>query len=158
MPVVSSDIVLYARRHSNTRLFLYGASRAMPLLAWALRGDSCKTDVVALLVKPAELKGCTCFSLLGKYYSSLIRHDETSIVDGLLLCLQDKSQRQNPDDFESEAYAAIPVEVTVVGEGRMVDTDVYLWGGERDAVSVDIGIWARSSGGIWMIRLSSSQT
>ena len=31
-----------------------------------------------------------------------------------------------------------PVQVIVVGEeGHMVDADVYLWNGERDAVSVD---------------------
>jgi len=31
-----------------------------------------------------------------------------------------------------------PVQVTVVGEeGQMVDVDIYLWNGERDAVSVD---------------------
>ena len=110
----------------------------MPLLAWALTGDSRKIDVVAPLVKPAELKGYARFSLLGKDYPALIKHDETSIVDGLLFCPQDKSQRQKLDDFEGEAYAATPVQVTVVGEeGQMVDADVYLWNGERDAVLVD---------------------
>lgn len=111
----------------------------MPLLAWALTGDSRKTDVVAPLVKPAELKGYARFSLLGKDYPALIEHDdETSIVDGLLLCPQNKSQRKKLDDFEGEAYTMTPVQVTVVGEeGHMVDADVYVWNGERDAVSVD---------------------
>jgi len=110
----------------------------MPLLAWALTGDSRKTSVVAPLVKPAELKGYARFSLLGKDYPALIKHNETSIVDGLLLCPQDKSQRKKLDDFEGEAYRVIPVQVTVVGEeGQMVDADIYLWNGERDAVSVD---------------------
>ena len=63
----------------------------MPLLAWALTGDSRKTDVVAPLVKPAELKGYARLSLLGKDYPALIKHKETSIVDGLLLRLQEKS-------------------------------------------------------------------
>jgi hypothetical protein len=49
-----------------TRLFLYGTLRAMPLLAWALTGDSQKTDVMAHLVKPAELRGYKRFSLPGK--------------------------------------------------------------------------------------------
>lgn len=31
----------------------------------------------------------------------------------------------------------IPVQVTVVGEGQMVDADLYLWNGERNAVSMD---------------------
>jgi len=53
------------------------------------------------------------------------------------LCL-DKSQRKKLDDFEGEAYMVTPVQVTVVGEeGRMVDADIYLWNGKRNAVSVD---------------------
>ena len=71
----------------------------MPLLAWVLTGDSRKTDVVVPLVKPAELKDYARFSLLGKDYPALIEHDETSIVDGLLLCPQDMSQRKKLDDF-----------------------------------------------------------
>jgi gamma-glutamylcyclotransferase (GGCT)/AIG2-like uncharacterized protein YtfP len=111
-------------------LFLYGTLRAMPLLAWAITGDSRKTDVVAHLVKPAELKGYARFSLLGKDYPALIKHDETSIVDGLLFCPQEL------DDFEGEAYVVTPAQVTIVGEeGKMVDADVYLWKGEREAVS-----------------------
>lgn len=111
----------------------------MPLLAWALTGDSRKIDVVAPLVKAAELKGYARFSLLGKDYPALIKHDETSIVDGLLLCPQNKSQRKKLDDFEGEAYTVTPVQVTVVGEEDqpMMDADIYLWNGERDAVSVD---------------------
>lgn len=110
----------------------------MPLLAWALTGDSRKTNVVAPLVKPALLKGYARFSLLGKDYPALIKHNETSIVDGLLLCPQNKSQRRKLDDFEGEAYTVTPVQVTVVGEeGQMVEADIYLWNGERDAVSAD---------------------
>lgn len=109
----------------------------MPLLAWALTGDSRKTDVVAPLVKPAELKGYARFSLLGKDYPALIKHGETSSVDGLLLCPQDESQRKKLDDFEGEAYMVTPVQVTVVGEDQVVDADIYLWNGERDAVSGD---------------------
>ncbi len=110
----------------------------MPLLAWALTGDSRKTDVVAPLVKPAQLKGYARFSLLGKDYPALIKHDKTSIVDGLLLCPQDKSQRKKLDDFEGETYVVTPVQVTVVGEeDQVVDADIYLWNGARDAVSAD---------------------
>ncbi|PBK98908.1 AIG2-like protein [Armillaria gallica] len=119
-------------------LFLYGTLRAMPLLAWALTGDSRKTDVVAPLIKPALLEGYARFSLFGKDYPALIKHNETSIVDGLLLCPQNKSQRRKLDDFEGEAYTVTPVQVTVVGEeGQMVEADIYLWNGERDAVSAD---------------------
>ncbi|KAK0440968.1 uncharacterized protein EV420DRAFT_1621032 [Desarmillaria tabescens] len=106
-------------------LFLYGTLRAIPLLAWALTGDSRKTDVVTPLVKPAELKGYARFSLFGKDYPALIKHNETS----------DKSQRRKLDDFEGEAYIVTPVQVSV--EGQMVDADIYLWNGEPDAVSTD---------------------
>jgi len=110
----------------------------MPLLAWALMGDSWKTNVVAPLIKPAELKGYACLSLLGKDYPALMKHDKTSIIDSLLLCPQDKSQQKKLDDFEGEAYIVTPVQVTVVSsEGQMVDVDIYLWNGERDAVSAD---------------------
>jgi hypothetical protein len=48
------------------------------------------------------------------------------------------SQRKKLDNFEGEACTMAPVQVTVVGEeGQMVDVDIYLWNGERDAVSVD---------------------
>ncbi|KAJ6614571.1 hypothetical protein B0H10DRAFT_2221139 [Mycena sp. CBHHK59/15] len=78
------------------------------------------------------------FSLLGKDYPALIKHDETSIVDGLLLCPCDKSQRKKVDDFEGEAFIVTPVQVAIVGEeGEMVDADIYLWNGETDAVATD---------------------
>src|ERR1700722_18185870 len=110
----------------------------MPLLAWALTGDSLKIDVIMPLVKPAELKGYARFCLLGRDYPALIKYDDTSIVDGLLLFPQNKSQRKRLDDFEGETYAVTPVQVNLVGEeGQVVDADIYLWNGARDAVSMD---------------------
>lgn len=115
----------------------------MPLLAWALTGDSQKTDVIAPLVKPAKLKGHARFSLPSKDYPALIKHDETSTVDGLLLYPQNRSQLEKLDNFEDETCIVTPVQVTIVGEeDQMVDADVYLWNGERgrhicDAVSLD---------------------
>lgn len=58
----------------------------MPLLAWALTGDSQKIDTVTPLVKPAQLKGYARLSLLGKDYPVVIKHEDSSVVDGLLLC------------------------------------------------------------------------
>lgn len=77
----------------------------MPLLAWALTGDSHKIDTVTPLVKPAQLKGYARLSLLGKDYPAVIKHEDSSVVDGLLLCAQNKSQRRKLDDFEGETYA-----------------------------------------------------
>ena len=95
----------------------------MLLLAWALMGDSYKTAVVAPLITPAELHGCQCarFSLLSKDYPALIKHEDMLIVDGLLLCPQDKLQQQKLDDFNSEVYTVIPAQVTVVGKQGQVD-------------------------------------
>ena len=122
----------------------------MPLLAWALTGDSRKTDVVTPLVKPAELKGYSRFSLLNKDYPALIKHDETSTVDGFLLCLQDNSQRRKLDDFEGETYLVTPVQVTVIGEeGQMVDADIYVWNDEREAVS-DLDTFIRECMDDWI--------
>jgi len=87
-----------------------------------------------------------------------VKHDDTSVVDGLLLQPQGTSQRKKLDDFEGEAYVVTPVQVTVVGgEGQMVDADIYLWNGERDAVSADrwdLDAFIRE---VWMIGLNSLQ-
>ena len=111
----------------------------MLLLAWALMGDSHKTAVVAPLITPAELHSCQCarFSLLGKDYPALIKHEDTSIVNSLLLCPQDKSQQQKLDDFDGEVYTVILAQVTVVREQGQVDAGIYLWNGDHDAVSMD---------------------
>ena len=122
----------------------------MPLLAWALTGDSRKTDVVAPLVKHAELKGYLRFSLLNKDYPALVKRDETSTVDGFLLCLQDNFQRRKLDDFEGETYLVTPVQVTVIGEeGQMVDADIYVWNDEREAVS-DLDTFIRECMDDWI--------
>jgi len=118
-------------------LFLYGTLRAMPLLAWALTGDSRNTHTVQSLVKPAVLRGYMRFSLHGKDYPALIKHDATSSVDGLLLSPQSKAQRLKLDDFEGELYVATKIQVEVGEDGETVDADVYLWNGELDAVSSD---------------------
>jgi hypothetical protein len=110
----------------------------MSLLAWVLTGDSRKIDVVAPLVQPAVLEGYACFSVVGKDYPALIQYNKTSIVDGLLLYPQVKSQRRKIDDFEGEPYLVAPVQVAVVGdEGQIVDADVYLWNGGHDEVSAE---------------------
>ncbi|KIJ91016.1 hypothetical protein K443DRAFT_510349 [Laccaria amethystina LaAM-08-1] len=137
-------------------LFLYGTLRAKPLLAWALTGDSRRADLVAPLLKPAILKGYSRFSMIGKDYPALIKHDEMSTTDGLLLFPQDKRQRKKLDDFEGEAYTVAQVQVAVIGDGeaQMVDADTYLWNGERDAVSVtepwDLDTFIRESLDNWI--------
>lgn len=65
------------------------------------------------------------FSLLGKPDFTLVKHNKTSIVNGLLLRPQNKSQRRKLDDFEGETYAVTLVQDMVVGEeGQGVDADI----------------------------------
>lgn len=113
-------------------LFLYGTMRAMPILAWLLTEDSRNTDIVLRLVKPAHIKGYARFTVLGKDYPAVIKHNESSTVDGLLLRTPDKSHRQA---IEGETYTVAPVQVKVDGEEELVDADVYVWNGPLDEVS-----------------------
>ncbi|KAG7445496.1 uncharacterized protein BT62DRAFT_1006453 [Guyanagaster necrorhizus] len=105
-------------------LFLYGTLCVMPLLARALTGDSRKTREVETLVQAAYVKGYSRFSLYGKDYPAVIKHADTSVVDGLLLWPRNHSQRTKLDDFEGE-------------NGEVIDADMYLWDGDHDAVSKD---------------------
>ena len=91
--------------------------------------------------------------MIGKDYPALVKHDEMSTTDGLLLFPQNKSQRKKLDDFEGEAYTVAQVQVTVIGEAQMVDADAYLWNGEREAVSVepwDLDTFIRESLDTWI--------
>ncbi|KAG7445506.1 uncharacterized protein BT62DRAFT_932587 [Guyanagaster necrorhizus] len=122
-------------------LFLYGTLCAMPLLAWALTGDSRKTKEVETLVQAAYVKGYSRFSLYGKDYPAVIKHVDTSVVDGLLLWPRNHSQRTKLDDFEGEIYKLTPVEARTVNErgedDEVIDADMYLWDGDHDAMSKD---------------------
>ncbi|KAK7468304.1 hypothetical protein VKT23_002818 [Stygiomarasmius scandens] len=120
-------------------LFVYGTLCAMPLLAWALTGDATQTSIVRPLAQNATVKGYARFTVRGKDYPAVIKHNQDSIVDGFLLRLQTKSQRRKLDDFEGEAYTVTPVSVMVKSESgdtvEIVDADMYVWAGETDAVS-----------------------
>ena len=112
----------------------------MPLLAWALTGDSRKTELVAPFVQPAQVKGYARFAVIHADYPAAIEHEEDSIVDGLLLLPQTKSQRRKLDDFEGEIYTVTPVTVTTTdsqGQAKNVEADMYVWGGDMDCVSKD---------------------
>lgn len=118
-------------------LFLYGTLRALPLLAWAITGDSTKVDMVKSLVRPARIRGYARFSLHGKDYPAVVRHADVSVVDGLLFCPQNQSQRKKLDDFEGETYLATQVDVHTVDGAEVADADIYLWNGNLDAISAE---------------------
>jgi len=109
----------------------------MPLLAWALVGDSRRTEIVKPLVKPAHLKGFACFFLTGRDYPAILKHDENSVVNGLLFLPQNTSQRKKLDVFEGDGYVATQVQVNIAEEDRVIDADVYLFNGSNDEVSAD---------------------
>ncbi|RGP74162.1 hypothetical protein FSPOR_1857 [Fusarium sporotrichioides] len=114
-------------------VFIYGTLRALPLLAWVLTGDDSNTSAVAKLVRPAKVDGYARFALHGKYYPGAVKH-ESAGLDGLLLRLETKSQRQKVHNFEGEIYKAEPVRVTLE-DGTTVDADIYVWNGDAEAVS-----------------------
>ncbi|KAJ6457477.1 hypothetical protein C8R47DRAFT_1180916 [Mycena vitilis] len=119
-------------------LFIYGTLRAMPLLAWALTGDSSKTATVQPLAQPATVKGYARFSIHHSDYPAVVPGSPTELVDGLLLRLETRLQRQKLDDFEGEVYKPTCVDVCVQGEGddvaQTVDADMYVWDGDLDAL------------------------
>lgn len=120
-------------------LFVYGTLRALPLLAWALTGDSTKIDVVRAIVKPATVSGYTRSRLYHCDYPAIVpcissTQDESRFkdVDGYLLDLETVSQRRKLDDFEGESYIPTAVTVNLVDSGRMVDADMYVWDGDKE--------------------------
>ncbi|KAI0121255.1 hypothetical protein BJ170DRAFT_698703 [Xylariales sp. AK1849] len=120
-------------------LFIYGTLCAQPLLAWALTGDASNTSIVSLLVQPAKIYGYARFSLHNRDYPAVV-HDDHSTVDGYLLTLDTVSQRKKLDDFEGEPYSPTAVTVSTFDQHgkphqETVDADVYLWTGEREALT-----------------------
>lgn len=122
-------------------LFIYGTLCAMPLLSWALTGNSANTALVMPLVRRARVKGYSRTSLRfgGRIadYPAVVP-DENSEVDGLLLALKTLSQRQKLDDFEGDSYRAISVSVDILdAQGKpceVTDADMYLWNGGDDLI------------------------
>ncbi|KIY68932.1 hypothetical protein CYLTODRAFT_394616 [Cylindrobasidium torrendii FP15055 ss-10] len=118
-------------------LFVYGTLRAIPLLAWALTGDSSQVHLAEEITRPATVKGYARFSVRHADYPAVIPHDPTSSVDGNLLRLHTTSQRRKLDDFEGEAYTATSVIVhttTEDGVEEMVEADMYVWAGDPDLI------------------------
>lgn len=132
MKPLSSHLPLQPRS-----LFLYGTLRALPLLAWAITGDSTKVDKVKPLVHPARIRGYARFSLHGKDYPAIVKHADMSVVDGLLFRPQNQSQRKKLDDFEGETYLVTQVDVQTFDGAEVVDADIYLWNGDFDAISTE---------------------
>ncbi|KAJ7629746.1 hypothetical protein DFH06DRAFT_709504 [Mycena polygramma] len=122
-------------------LFIYGTLRAMPLLAWALTGDSSKTAIVQPLAQRATVKGYARFSIHHSDYPAVVSGTPADLVDGLLLRLDTRLQRLKLDDFEGEVYKPTRVDVCVQSEGddvaQMVDADMYVWDGDLDALDRD---------------------
>ncbi|KAJ7629770.1 hypothetical protein DFH06DRAFT_1440175 [Mycena polygramma] len=122
-------------------LFIYGTLRAMPLLAWALTGDSSNTATVQSLAQPATVKGYTRFSIHHSDYPAVVPSAPADLVDGLLLRLETRLQRQKLDDFEGEVYKPTRVDVCVESESGdtvlVVDADMYVWDGDLDVLDRD---------------------
>ncbi|KAI2629508.1 AIG2-like protein [Hypoxylon sp. NC1633] len=121
-------------------LFIYGTLRALPLLAWALTGDKSNIPAVTRLIQPAKVYGYARFSLRNLDYPAVavVKDKPDSSVDGYLLMPETTSQRRKLDNFEGEAYKAVPVTVTISDSGKeTVEADLYLWVGDPDVLTVD---------------------
>ncbi|KAI9152007.1 hypothetical protein HJFPF1_09226 [Paramyrothecium foliicola] len=117
-------------------LFIYGTLSALPMLAWALTGDSTKTTLVAPLVRRAGVKSymgsVIAFGDRAADYPAVIP-DAQSDVEALLLSLETPSQRRKLDDFEGYSFEAVSVSVDVLdGQGQpceVIKAGMYLWKG-----------------------------
>ncbi|KAI0555383.1 AIG2-like protein [Xylaria curta] len=132
-----------SQHHQNRGPFSFTATLcALPLLAWALTGDSSKISAVSKLVRPARIYGYTRFSLEHCDYPAVIKREPQSSVDGYLLILETASQQKKLDDFEGETYTLDSVDVTILDsngkpqtEGETVEADIYLWAGDVNALT-----------------------
>lgn len=69
-------------------------------------------------------------------------HDQRSTVSGYLLTLGTASQRLKLDDFEGGTYSPVAMDVTTFdqhgkAQQEVIDADVYVWNGERQALTSD---------------------
>ncbi|KAH8158722.1 hypothetical protein CIB48_g9522 [Xylaria polymorpha] len=141
-------------------LFIYGTLSALPLLAWALTGDASNISAVSKLIQPATIYGYARFSLTNCDYPAVIKHEPQSSVDGYLLTLETASQRKKLDDFEGELYELGSVAVTVFNvdgnhqkQIEIVEADIYLWGGDANALTVspwDLKSFEKERLGDWL--------
>ncbi|KAI1171887.1 AIG2-like protein [Nemania sp. FL0916] len=123
-------------------IFLYGTLCSVPLLAWALTGDSSKVYDVARLLQPAKVYGYARVAVKHGDYPAAIKHEQDSEIDGFLLTPETTSQRKKLDDFEGEAYKAESVTVTVLDSNGahqtpigFVEADIYLWAESMDELT-----------------------
>lgn len=118
-------------------LFVYGTLCAKPLLAWALTGDASNTAAVANLTVPGKVYGYERYLVLGCDHPAAVESaDKSSSIDGLLICLENESQRKKLHDFEGDSYDAELVSVTL-DNGVIVDADMYVWVEKRDQLSTE---------------------
>lgn len=120
---------------------MYGTLCAIPLLAWALTGDSSQVSAVKPLIRPGKVEGFVRCSLHGRDYPAAIKSEaKDSELHGYLVTFRRASERRKLDDFEGDAYEAAPVVVRVLSEsgkpsGEVVAADMYVWNGSLDELS-----------------------
>lgn len=106
------------------QMFLYGTLCALPLLAWALTGDSANVEVVRPMCQPGRVHGYARRSLYNKDFPAVIAAINDS-VDGYIITFQNTSQWKKLDDFEGELYRPVLVTAevgSVPGEAQATQT------------------------------------
>lgn len=124
------------------QMFIYGTLCALPLLAWALTGDSANVEVIRPMCQPGRVHGYARRSLYNKDFPAAIETID-NYVDGYIITFQNTSQRKKLDDFEGELYRPVLVTAEVgsmpgeVQATQTVDVDMYLWNGDAEVVSME---------------------
>ncbi|KAH7156145.1 hypothetical protein EDB81DRAFT_944639 [Dactylonectria macrodidyma] len=96
-------------------LFVYGTLRALPLLAWALTGDSSNTEAVVALTSQAKVYG----------YMHDSRYAIATTQQLLNIAMTPASM--------GESYKATPV-TAILETGDAVEADMYVWNGDSEAL------------------------
>ncbi|KAI1316478.1 hypothetical protein F5Y16DRAFT_393130 [Xylariaceae sp. FL0255] len=145
---MSSNIQLRAKTKVDGRprsVFIPGTLRALPLLAWALTGDSSRVDYVMDLTQPAILYGYERYGVKDQDYPAVVKSDRAdSCVDGLLLEPETTAQRKRLDIFEGIVeggnYKIAEATVNVVKTSHPLPLHA-----NNPAAHCDLYLWARES-------------
>lgn len=123
--------------HYSKPLFVYGTLCARRLLAWVITGDAFDTPAVDRVARPGKVAGYKRFSVRDCDYPVAVpSQDKSASMDGLLLVLENESQRIKVDDFEGETFGVKSVSVTL-DTGEVVQADMYIWLGEAEKLSTE---------------------
>ncbi len=115
-------------------VFVYGSLILPSVIDRVTQQDDVKKMVVRML--PARLEKHQRYSVeVADYPAILPTKNAKQVVDGMLVFGLNSEERGCLDRLESNLYTLEKVQVHAAlsdGESRLVDAEVYTWGGDRD--------------------------